>query len=71
MRAAPSCCTVPILMRLESEYPEVKWEMLKIHSNMKSNHIFCISKQVCRSLGSFVLSAVAWGGILNDPLRLT
>lgn len=40
MRAAPSCCTVPILMRLESEYPEVKWEMLKIHWNMKSNHIF-------------------------------
>lgn len=60
----PFSCNAPVLVRAESLCPEVKCKMLEIHWNMKSNHIFCISKQVCGSWGSFLLYAVAWGGIL-------
>lgn len=38
---------------------------------MKSNHIFCIGKQVCRSRRSFLLAAVARGGISKEARRLT
>lgn len=38
---------------------------------MKSNHIFCIGKQVCRSRRSFPLAAVARGGISKEARRLT